>query len=120
MPFPGTVIQPRVEPEIAVRLGFDVDASASIWDIAASVDAAIACLEVVDSVWSGYRFRIEHNTADGSSAAHVVLGDAIDADDLSTVKVRLRRNGDDVATATGAAASGHPLSASLGSPNSWR
>ena len=106
---PGTVIQPRVEPEIAVRLGFDVDASASIGDIAASVDGACACLEVVDSVWSGYRFRIEHNTADGSSAAHVVLGDAIDADDLSTVKVRLRRNGEDVATATGAAASGHPL-----------
>ncbi len=106
---PGTVIQPRVEPEIAVRLGVDVDASASLADIAASVDAAVACLEVVDSVWSGYRFRIEHNTADGSSAAHVVLGGAIDADDLSTVKVRLRRNGDDVATATGAAASGHPL-----------
>ncbi len=106
---PGTVIQPRVEPEIAVRLGIDVDASASIADIAASVDAAIACLEVVDSVWSGYRFRIEHNTADGSSAAHVVLGGAIDADDLSTVKVRLRRNGEDVATATGAAASAHPL-----------
>jgi 2-keto-4-pentenoate hydratase len=106
---PGTVIQPRVEPEIAVRLGFDVDASASIDDIAASVDEALACLEVVDSVWSGYRFRIAHNTADGSSAAHVVFGGAIDADDLSAVEVRLRRNGEDAATATGAAASGHPL-----------
>jgi 2-keto-4-pentenoate hydratase len=106
---PATVIQPRVEPEIAVRLGSDVDASASIADIAASTDTALACLEVVDSVWSGYRFRIEHNTADGSSAAHVVFGGTIDTDDLSTVEVRLRRNGEDVATATGAAASGHPL-----------
>jgi 2-keto-4-pentenoate hydratase len=106
---PATVMQPRVEPEIAVRLGVDVDASASIAEIAASVDTASACLEVVDSVWSGYRFRIEHNTADGSSAAHVVLGGAIAANDLSTVTVRLRHNGDEVAIATGAAASGDPL-----------
>jgi hypothetical protein len=37
-------------------------------------DAALACLEIVDSVWSGYRFTLEDNTADGSSAAWVVVG----------------------------------------------
>jgi 2-keto-4-pentenoate hydratase len=106
---PPTVIQPRVEPEIAVRLGVDLGPAPSSAEIAASVDTANACLEVVDSVWSGYRFRIEHNTADGSSAAYVVLGGAIAVDDLSTVTVRFCRNGDDVAVATGAAASGDPL-----------
>jgi 2-keto-4-pentenoate hydratase len=106
---PATVSQPRVEPEIAVRLGADIDAWASVSEIAAGIESAHACLEVVDSVWSGYRFRIEHNTADGSSAAYVVLGGATAADDLSAVTVRLRRNGDEVATATGAAASGDPL-----------
>lgn len=109
---PATAIPPRVEPEIAIRLGADVDASASAAAIAASVDSAFACLEVVDSVWSGYRFRIEHNTADGSSAAHLVLGgrlDISDPADLAGVTVRLRRNGDDVASASGAAASGDPL-----------
>jgi 2-keto-4-pentenoate hydratase len=106
---PATVSQPRVEPGIAVRLGADIDGPASMSEIEAGVETAYACLEVVDCVWSGYRFRIEHNTADGSSAAYVVLGGAITADDLSTVTVRLHRNGDEVATATGAAASGNPL-----------
>jgi 2-keto-4-pentenoate hydratase len=106
---PPTVIQPRVEPEIAVRLAVDLGPAPSPADVAASVETASACLEVVDSVWAGYRFRIEHNTADGSSAAYVVLGDAIAGDDLSSVRVRFRRNGDDVGVATGAAASGDPL-----------
>lgn len=106
---PSTVMQPRVEPEIAVRLKVDLGPAPSPAEIAASVDTACGCLEVVDSVWADYRFRIEHNTADGSSAAYVVLGGAIAADDLSTVRVRFRRNGDDVAVATGAAASGDPL-----------
>ena len=106
---PPTVIQPRVEPEIAIRLAVDLGPAPSLAEIAAAVEMASACLEVVDSVWAGYRFRIEHNTADGSSAAYVVLGGAIAADDLSTVRVRFRRNGDDVAVATGAAASGDPL-----------
>ena len=106
---PPTLIQPRVEPEIAVRLAVDLGPAPSPAEIAASVDTASACLEVVDSVWAGYRFRIEHNTADGSSAAYVVLGGAIANDDLSTVTVRFRRNDADVAVATGAAASGDPL-----------
>ncbi|HEX6657950.1 MAG TPA: fumarylacetoacetate hydrolase family protein [Ilumatobacter sp.] len=106
---PPTVMQPRVEPEIAVRLAVDLSPVPSLAEIAESVETASACLEVVDSVWAGYRFRIEHNTADASSAAYVVLGGAIAADDLSTVRVRFRHNGDDVAVATGAAASGDPL-----------
>ncbi len=107
---PSTVTQPRVEPESAVRLKVDLGPAPSPAEIAASVDTACGCLEVVDSVWVDYRFRIEHNTADGSSAAYVVLGGVIAGDDLSTVRVRFRRNGEEVAIATGAAASGDPLS----------
>lgn len=106
---PETVIQPRVEPEIAIRLGRDLHAPASIDTVIDSIDEARACLEVVDSVWSGYRFQIEHNTADGSSAAHVVLGGPITNDDLAASTVQLVHNGEEVATATGAAASGDPL-----------
>lgn len=58
------LIQPRVEPEIAVRLG--ADGSIASWHLA---------LEVVDSVWAGYRFTWAHNTADGSSAALAVVSD---------------------------------------------
>jgi 2-keto-4-pentenoate hydratase len=106
---PPSAMQPKVEPEIAVRLARDIGPDPSTGEVAASVEAAFGCLEVVDSVWLNYRFGIEHNTADGSSAAHVVLGDEITARDLSAVAVELRHNGRQVATATGAAASGDPL-----------
>lgn len=106
----GPLLQPRVEPEVAVRLGRDLSRPpGTAEEVLDAVDAAYACLEVVDSVWDGYRFRIEHNTADGSSAAYVVLGPAIAGDDLAATTVELARNGDTVASATGAAASGHPL-----------
>ena len=95
---PATLIHPRVEPEIALVVGTDLRPV-----------AARAALEVVDSIWRDYRFNLELNTADGSSAAGVVLGPQLALDALDTVPVRLIRNGDTVAEGTGAAAMGHPL-----------
>lgn len=107
---PDSALQPRVEPEIAVRIGRDLTpVPQTSTDVLDAVDDAFACLEVVDSVWAGYRFRIEHNTADGSSAAFVVLGPSISGRDLASTSVRLFHDGAEVAAATGAAASGHPL-----------
>ena len=71
---PGGALQPRVEPEIGLRLGRRLAGPCSISDVLDACDAALACLEVVDSVWSGYRFTLEDNTADGSSAAWAVVG----------------------------------------------
>jgi 2-keto-4-pentenoate hydratase len=71
-------------------------------------DAALACLEVVDSVWSGYRFTLEDNTADGSSAAWVVVGPAMAVSDLASLPVELSVDGSVVERGVGAAASGHP------------
>jgi 2-keto-4-pentenoate hydratase len=106
---PETVSQPRVEPEIALRFARDLDpAAVTIEAVLDAVEGAYACLEVVDSVWTGYRFGIEHNTADGSSAAYVVVGERLPPGDLSAVQVRLMRNGIEVGAAAGAAASGHP------------
>lgn len=59
---PGGLLQPRVEPEIAVVL-----------DGHGAIVRLLPALEVVDSVWSDYRFDWAHNTADGSSAAAAVL-----------------------------------------------
>jgi 2-keto-4-pentenoate hydratase len=97
---PGTLVQPRVEPEVAVVVGADGGP--------AQVRAA---LEIVDSVWRGYAFTLELNTADGSSAAGVVLGPELSADDLPALPVTLRRNGEVVGEATAAAAMGHPFTA---------
>jgi 2-keto-4-pentenoate hydratase len=109
-PVPETVLQPRVEPEIAIRIERTPDTvPTSTTDVLAVIGEVRACLEVVDSVWTDYRFRIEHNTADGSSAAYVVLGGSIPNPDLASVSVRLFHNDAEVAQATGAAASGDPL-----------
>ena len=97
---PAALVQPRVEPEIAVVLGPDRGPA-----------AVHAALEVVDSVWCDYRFTLELNTADGSSAAGVALGPPLPFDGLDTVPVRLLRNGAAVGEGTGAAAMGHPLRA---------
>jgi len=58
------LIQPRIEPEVAVRLHAD-----------GTVASRHLALEVVDSVWEDYRFTWAHNTADGSSAALAIVSD---------------------------------------------
>ena len=81
----------------------------SVDDVVDAVGGAFACLEVVDSVYPDYRFQLEDNTADGSSAAQVVVGPALERiDRLDEVAVVMRHNGQVVGSATGAAASGHP------------
>jgi 2-keto-4-pentenoate hydratase len=105
---PSTALQPRVEPEIGLRLARDLSGPCSAAAALAACAEAVACLEVVDSVWTGYRFALEDNTADGSSAAWVVVGDRLPMDDLPALQVELAVDGSAVAAATGAAAGGHP------------
>lgn len=105
---PAGALQPRVEPEIGLRLGRRLTGPCSVSDVLGACDSALACLEVVDSVWSGYRFTLEDNTADGSSAAWVVVGPALPVSDLASLPVVLSVDGEVVERGTGAAASGHP------------
>ncbi len=87
------LLQPRVEPEIALVVGTPVSGGARDPDaVVASVAGALVALEVVDSVFRDYRFRIEDNTADGSSAAFAVLGEPLAAPDLADLRVALWRN----------------------------
>ena len=104
-----TLMQPRVEPEIGLRFARPLSGQVSVEDVLRAVGEAFACLEVVDSVYPGYRFRLEDNTADGSSAAQVVVGPVLRRlDSLDAITVVLRHNGEDVGSASGSAASGHP------------
>jgi 2-keto-4-pentenoate hydratase len=105
---PGGALQPRVEPEIGLRLRRRLAGPCSAADALAACEVALACLEIVDSVWSGYRFTLEDNTADGSSAAWVAVGEEMPLDDLAELAVSLSVDGVVVGRATGAAASGHP------------
>ena len=104
-----SLMQPRVEPEIGLRFARPLNGRVGVDDVLDAVGEAFACLEVVDSVYPDYRFRLEDNTADGSSAAQVVVGPALDrCDRLDEITVVMSRNGQVAGSATGAAASGHP------------
>jgi 2-keto-4-pentenoate hydratase len=105
-------MQPRLEPEIAVIIGCDISGKGLLLhEVAGAVAKVRTCLEIVDSVWRDYRFSAEQNTADGSSAAGVVLGPELDVEPLEChrVCVCLEADGQAAGTATGSAASGHPL-----------
>lgn len=121
---PFRLVQPRVEPEIAVRIARPVPEGVPVADVAEYVSEFRACLEIVDPVWLDYRFRIEDNTADGSSAAGVVLGPRLDTDlsidGLRHLPVVLRQDGRDLGRGVVSDALGGPdhavawLSAALG------
>lgn len=92
------LVHPRVEPEVCITMGEVVRWS----DLHAlptneqtdfvqhRVESAACALEVVDSVWEDYRFTWAENTADGSSAAGAIIGDAIpNLQVLGELEVRL-------------------------------
>jgi 2-keto-4-pentenoate hydratase len=108
------VTQPRAEAELAAVLGADVPPKADLATIGGSVREWRLALEIVDSVWRDYRFDWALNTADGSSAAFVVLGDPVrptPGQSLADVEVTLSRNGVEVAVGRADAAMGDPLEA---------
>lgn len=105
-------LQPRVEPEIGIVLSRELSGpDLMLHEVADAVAEVRVCLEIVDSIWRGYRFTAEQNTADGSSAAGVVFGPLLDVDPLHChrISVELFENDATVATAVSAAAGGHPL-----------
>ncbi|MGY6026991.1 2-keto-4-pentenoate hydratase [Streptomyces spinosirectus] len=105
------LLQPRVEPEVGLVLGLPLAGRITRHDAVKAVKHAMACLEVVDSLWCDYRFTAEDNTADGSSAAQVVVGPRLPVlrHDLVNTGVVLHRNGVLAATSAAAGASGHPI-----------
>jgi 2-keto-4-pentenoate hydratase len=105
---PPRALQPRTEPEIGLRLARELAGPCTPDEALAACSAAVACLEIVDSIWTGYRFRLPDNTADLSSAAWVVTGPELPLQDLDRVRVELSVDGARVHSATGAAADGHP------------
>jgi 2-keto-4-pentenoate hydratase len=103
--------QPRVEPEIALVLSRVPAPGADVDEVLACCSSAHAALEIVDSVWVDYVFDVEHNTADGSSAAGVVIGRELPMDVLGEVAVRLDCDGSEQGRGRGSDAAGHPASA---------
>jgi 2-oxo-3-hexenedioate decarboxylase len=105
-------IHPRVEPEIAFRLGADVPTPATITSVLDATASVFAAVDVLDSRYADFRFRLPDVIADNASAGAFLLGPRAvppsDLIDLSLIGCVLRVGGEVVATAAGAATMGHP------------
>jgi 2-oxo-3-hexenedioate decarboxylase len=108
----SSLIHPRVEPEIAFLLGRDVAAPATVTSVLAATEAVFAAVDVLDSRYADFRFRLPDVVADNASAAIFLTGPRAvrptDLPDLGLVGCVLRVDGDVQATSAGAAVMGHP------------
>ncbi len=105
-------IQPRCEPEIAFLLGDDLEGpDVSAARVIAATDLVFPAVDVLDSRFAGYSFTLPDVVADNSSCAGYVLGgQGIDPAgfDMRLTGCVFEKNGELVATASGAAVLGHP------------
>ena len=114
----GTLLQPRVEGEVAFRLGRDIDPgeeSAITLDLVRdAVEVALPALEIVDSRIADWAIGFTDTVADNASSGLFVVGtDGRSLDDLEPreVTMSLTVNGEERSSGTGAACLGDPLEA---------
>ncbi|HEY8473329.1 MAG TPA: fumarylacetoacetate hydrolase family protein [Natronosporangium sp.] len=94
----GQLIHPRIEPELAFRLG-----------PGGEPDAAAAALEVIDSRYADFRFTLPDVIADNTSAARFAVGPWQPVPDrLADLAVQLEVDGEVVQTGSTAAILGDP------------
>lgn len=108
------LIAPRCEPEIVFVLGRDLAGPhVTAADVIAASSGVAVGIEVLDSRFRDYRFTMADVVADNTSAGRFVVGTPVPPAgiDLRLVGVVLERNGEVVATASGAASLGHPAAA---------
>jgi 2-oxo-3-hexenedioate decarboxylase len=98
-------IHPRIEPEIAFRLGRAVAGL----DIAECVDAVAPALEIIDSRYRDFRFSLPDVIADNTSAAAFVVGEWQPVRDVADLPVRMLVDGIEVEAGSTAAILGHPM-----------
>ena len=107
-------IAPRCEPEVVLVMGRDLAGPhVTTADVLAATAAVAVGIEVLDSRFTDYRFTMPDVVADNTSAGRYLVGSLVEVGgiDLRRVGVVLEHRGEVVATASGAAALGHPASA---------
>jgi 2-keto-4-pentenoate hydratase len=109
-----TLLQPKVEAEIAFILAEDLDGDLSDSRIRAAVGLAIPAIEIVDSRVRDWSINIVDTIADNGSSALFVLGPAVTAGadlDFPSCTMQLTQDGAVVSTGRGSDCLGSPLNA---------
>jgi len=112
-----TLLQPRVEAEVAFRLGRDIDVpeeQITLDLVHEAVDVALPALEIVDSRIADWQIGFTDTVADCASSGLFVVGtDERPLTEVSPVDVAmsLTINGEERSSGNGAACLGDPLEA---------
>lgn len=109
------LMQPKIEAEVALVVGRDLDSSTPTWaEFLACIAYALPALEIVDSAIADWKISLVDTVADNASSGLYVLGDqplALGSLDLGALGMQMQQNGQTVSVGTGAACLGHPLRA---------
>ncbi|MFI6883883.1 2-keto-4-pentenoate hydratase [Streptosporangium canum] len=109
----GDFIAPRVEAEIAFRLGRDLQGPHVTPEAARSAVSGVRlALEVIDTRFGGWQITVADSIADNASCAMVVTGSMIGLDpawDLAAEQLVVTVNGQRAATGEGRAVMGDPF-----------
>ncbi|MCB0406133.1 MAG: fumarylacetoacetate hydrolase family protein [Bdellovibrionales bacterium] len=115
-PFEGVerrrYIHPRAEPELVFVMGKRVMGRPSLREVVAAVDYVCIGLELLDSRYEKFQFKLPDVIADNTSAGAYVVGRTpvkADWESLRLKGVLLRKNGKLVQTGCPAAVLGDPL-----------
>lgn len=111
----GRLLQPRIEAEVAMTLGADLDGPSLGADhVRAAVSEVVVALEIVDSRIAGWDITIVDTIADNASSGLYVLGGhpvPLADLDLRAVGMSLYENNTEVSTGHGVDCLGDPLAA---------
>jgi len=109
-----TLLQPKIEAEIAFILADDLDGDLSESRIRAAAGVAVPAIEIVDSRVRDWSISIVDTIADNGSSALFVLGSEVVAAadlDFASRTMRLTQDGVCVSTGRGSDCLGSPLNA---------
>ncbi|MBB4301281.1 2-keto-4-pentenoate hydratase [Rhodobium orientis] len=113
----GTLIQPKVEAEVAFVVGRDLaEPDLTMSDLMSAIEYVLPAVEIVDSRISNWDIRILDTVADNASSGLYVLGTTprkLDGLNLRSCGMVMTLKGEPMATGAGAACLGHPLNAAL-------
>jgi len=109
------LIEPRVEAEIAFVLKDRLQGpGVTVADVLRATAGVMPSLEIIDSRIKDWKIKIQDTIADNASSAAIILGGILTPVaglDLRLTGMVLEKDGQVLATATGAAVSGHPAAA---------
>ena len=111
------LMQPKVEGEITLVLGDDLDhEQLTLTDVMSAIDYALPSIEIVGSRIENWNIRLLDTVADNASSGLYVLGGrpvGIEAVDWRLCGMVMERRGEQVSFGAGAACLGNPLNAAL-------